>query len=212
MISGVFMIFGLIWYWFYGRIRANKESALLSIILSAKDSKLRAPTLETELKEIIRQRDDIQKDRFDHAVENCTVLDIEEAMDKIDFFKIVSENMCKSVNHNCDDFLSKMREREEESSTALTENLAIPHIIIDGEKQFEILLARCRKGIYFSEEAKKVKMVFVITGTRDERTFHLRVLAAIAQIVQNPNFEKKWMSAKNTEQLRDLILLGERKR
>ena len=57
-----------------------------------------------------------------------------------------------------------------------------------------------------------MQIVFVITGTKDERTFHLRALASIAQIVQNPNFEKKWMQAKNTEELRDLILLGERKR
>jgi mannitol/fructose-specific phosphotransferase system IIA component (Ntr-type) len=54
--------------------------------------------------------------------------------------------------------------------------------------------------------------VFVIAGTKDERTFHLQTLAAIAQIVQNPNFEKKWLAAKNEEALRDVILLGERKR
>ena len=105
-----------------------------------------------------------------------------------------------------------MIDRENESSTVLTENLAIPHIIIKSEKKFNILLARCQEGIYFSEKTPRVQIVFVIAGSRDERNFHLQALAAIAQIVQNPNFEKKWLSAKNTEALRDIVLLGERKR
>jgi mannitol/fructose-specific phosphotransferase system IIA component (Ntr-type) len=55
-------------------------------------------------------------------------------------------------------------------------------------------------------------MVFVIAGTKDERTFHLRALSTIAQIVENPNFREKWMKAEDPEALRDLILLGKRER
>ena len=105
-----------------------------------------------------------------------------------------------------------MEQREQESSTAITDSLAIPHIILEGEKKFDILIVRCKEGIYFSEQAPNVKMVFVIAGSRDERNFHLQVLAAIAQMVSNQSFEKKWMKAKDKEALRDIILLGERRR
>jgi mannitol/fructose-specific phosphotransferase system IIA component (Ntr-type) len=54
--------------------------------------------------------------------------------------------------------------------------------------------------------------VFVLAGSADERNFHLRALAAIAQIVQDPHFEEKWMEAKGEEALRDIVLLGERRR
>ena len=54
--------------------------------------------------------------------------------------------------------------------------------------------------------------IFVLAGTRDERNFHLRALAAIAQIVQDPHFEERWMRAKGIESLRDVILLGRRLR
>jgi len=212
IMTSVFMAIGLTWYWFYGRIRSNRTSALLHIIQKVKDVELRTPLLEDELKEIVRVRDNIQKDRFDQIIETCPILDIKEKIDKRDFFNQVSEVICSSIDKSCAYFLEKILEREEESSTVLTENLAIPHIIIEGEKKFNILLARCREGIYFSDQTPKVQIVFVITGTRDERTFHLRALASIAQIVQNPNFEKKWLQAENIEELRDLILLGDRKR
>lgn len=90
--------------------------------------------------------------------------------------------------------------------------LAIPHIIMPGEKRFDILLTRCRKGVRFSDTATQVHTIFILIGTKDERNFHLQALAAIAQIVQDSAFDERWMKAKNKETLRDIILLGKRKR
>ena len=84
--------------------------------------------------------------------------------------------------------------------------MAIPHIIIEGEHTFSILLARCRDGIHFSELAPKVNAVFVLIGTKDERNYHLRALSTIAEIVQNTNFEKRWLRARGEKALRDVIL------
>ena len=103
-------------------------------------------------------------------------------------------------------------EREKESSTVISPYLAIPHIIIEGHHIFDIVLVRCKKGIEFSEEYPNVNAVFVLFGTRDERNFHLRALASIAQIAQNSKIDNKWLGAKNEEGLRDIVLLGKRRR
>ena len=42
--------------------------------------------------------------------------------------------------------------------------------------------------------------------------FHLRALAAIAQIAQPLHFYKRWTRAKSKEALRDTVLLGKRLR
>jgi len=85
-------------------------------------------------------------------------------------------------------------------------------VIIDGEGAFSVLLARCSGGIEFSESARDVHAIFVIAGTRDERNFHLKTLAAIAQVVQHPNFDERWKHAKNSEALREIVLLRQRPR
>jgi mannitol/fructose-specific phosphotransferase system IIA component (Ntr-type) len=105
-----------------------------------------------------------------------------------------------------------LSEREKQGSTVLSAHLAIPHIVIDGQHLFDILIVRCKKGIVFSQAEPNVTAAFVIAGTLDERNFHLHALAAIAQIVQDPAFEKKWLSAKGKEALRDIVLLAKRKR
>jgi len=68
------------------------------------------------------------------------------------------------------------------------------------------------KGIDFIKSQPPVYAVFVLVGTRDERNFHLRALSALAQIVQDANFDRDWLRAKNIEELRDIILVSKRHR
>jgi amino acid transporter/mannitol/fructose-specific phosphotransferase system IIA component (Ntr-type) len=212
LITSIFIVLSLIWYFFYGRIRTNRESALYLLIKKIEAKDLDTLTIDNELREIIRERDNIRKDRFDKIIEQALILDLDRSMTKEEFFHLVAENMCVALESDCENFYQQLLKREEQSSTVLTDNLAIPHIIVEGERKFSIIMARCKEGIYFSEASPKVQIVFIIAGTRDERNFHLQSLAAIAQIVQNINFETKWLKAKNTEALRDIVLLGERRR
>ncbi|MBN1670571.1 MAG: amino acid permease [Kiritimatiellae bacterium] len=203
---------GLFVFWFYGRIRATREYALLHLIerLTAKD--LTEHLLEDELKEIIRERDDISKDRFDHIIEHGLVLDIDRHMDWREFFAEVAAAMAPRLNVRESVIRERLLEREKDSSTVVGPGLAIPHIILDGEKVFDIFLVRCKPGVAFPESPTDVHAVFVLAGTRDERNFHLRALAAIAQIAQDLHFYKRWIRAKSKEALRDTVLLGKRLR
>jgi len=212
LISCLLIVVAIFVYWFYGRIRTNREYALLHLIERITAKELTTYSLESELREIVRERDDIIKDRFDHTVEKCTILDIKEPLGLDEFFRRAAIAMSGQLKLNSSVLFDLLVRREKETSTVLNPDLAIPHIIIDGEKTFEVLLVRAREGIRFSQQYPCVHTVFVLVGTRDERNFHLRVLSAIAQIVQNPDFEKKWMTARNEQALRDIVLLGTRRR
>ncbi len=203
---------GLFVYWYYGRVRSNREFALLYLIKRITAKELTTIDLDNELKDIIRERDDIVKDRFDEIVENCLVLDIEEHITVDDFFEIAAEKLSSRLSISPEEIKRLLIEREKENSTIIAPGLAIPHIIIEGEQTFDILLARCKPGITFSDKFDDIKTVFILAGTSDERNFHLRALSAIAQIVHFHQFPKRWMSARGKDGLRDVVLLGRRKR
>jgi len=202
---------GLIVYWVYGRIRAGREFALLHIIERLTARELTSGTLESELKEIIRERDEIVKDRFDHLVEDAVVLDLAGPFKPAELFAIVADEMADRLGCEKAVMMKLLHDRERDSSTVLSPHLAIPHIIVHGEGRFEMLIARIRRGASFTG-SEGIRAVFVLAGSRDERNFHLRALSAIAQIVHDPRFEKRWMAARDAEALRDLILLGTRSR
>lgn len=133
-------------------------------------------------------------------------------MSKDQFFQAAAEKLAPRLNINAEELAETLKKREEENSTVLNPFLAVPHLITEGTGRFELLIARAQKGIEFSSDASSVHAVFVLAGTADERTTHLRALSAIARVTQNKEFEPAWLEAKNSQILRDLILLSDRRR
>ena len=212
--TGIFFGGSLLWYAAYVGGHKRRDSALIQVVRRVTDSDL-APSgaaLESELREILKERDEIIEDRFDCLVHECTILDRAGQESVWDFFRGISGTLSEQLGIPEERVYELLVERERESTTALRPGLAIPHIVVEGEGVFRLLLARSREGIVFSEGAPPVHAVFVLMGSMDERNYHLRALMHVAQITQEPGFDGKWLAAANTEQLRNVILLGERRR
>ncbi|MCQ9208226.1 MAG: amino acid permease [Omnitrophica bacterium] len=211
-ITAVFIAASLLWYFIYARNRVNRQAALVHVIERITARELVDATLPDELKEIIIERDEIVEDRFDHLIKEGVFLDLEEKISRDEFFKQASKFLAGKLAIEPESLTQLFIQREQESHTVIRPGLAIPHIIIEGKHKFNILLARAKQGVIFPDTREPVHTIFVLVGTRDERNFHLRALAAIAQIAQDAGFDEKWLAARNSEELRDIILLAERKR
>ncbi|MFO8007915.1 MAG: amino acid permease [Candidatus Brocadiia bacterium] len=212
LIGAALILGGFLLYWFYGRKRVERESALLHLIERVTARELVSGTLEAELKEIIHERDEIVRDRFDATIEESPVLDLEDSMDVAEFLDLAARHLAGRVGMEPDELALQLKSREKEGSTAIAPWFAVPHALAAGESNFDILLARCRQGVTFSEEAPAVQAIFVLVGTLDERTFYLAALAAVAQVAGNPEFRERWLAARTPQGLRDVILLAERAR
>lgn len=70
----------------------------------------------------------------------------------------------------------------------------------------------CARDYSPESSCRGVKAVFVLAGSADERNFHLRALAAIAQVASSKSFEKRWMEARGPQGLLDLLHLSRRPR
>ncbi len=206
----ILVAFGV--FWFYGRGQAQQESALLHLIERLTDRRLVTGTLEAELKQIIKERDEITWDRFDRLIQNSVVINEQAPMERDDFFERAAGKLAPRLQLEPSNLADVLKRREDENSTLLTSSVAVPHVVVQGTGRFDILIARIKGGVRFSEEAENVNTIFVLVASRDERNFHLRALAAIAQIVQDPAFEERWWDAKNDQGLQDVILLTKRKR
>ena len=152
------------------------------------------------------------KDRFDRLVEKAVVADLKQEMEKTAFFELAAKQMSKQVNASAATLFEMLTQRENEMTTVLAPGLAIPHIIIEGENQFGMMIVRNKEGIIFSSQAPRVHAAFVLVGTRDERRFHLEALSAIAKIVMDPRFDHRWLRAKSTKALKALLLNADRDR
>jgi len=176
------------------------------------DHRLTDHILESEFRDILCDRDDIEPDKFDDLVKTAKILDIEGPMELNQLFEIISKNISDKIGIEKDEIYSLLKNRQEECNTAISPFIAIPHIIIEKSDHFFLMLIRCKKGIKFTSKENSVKAVFTFIGTKENRAFHLKTLAAIATLVQKDDFEEKWLNAKNTHYLRDMVLLSKRMR
>lgn len=210
--SGAFIVASVLWHRVYIRGRAMRKSALVHIVERVTAKEIAGDSLGDELQAILKERDQIVEDRFDRLVERCEIVDIGEPTTLDEFFTVVADKMAKRLDIDPKQLFDSFMAREKETTTELRPGLAIPHITIDGEHKFELVIARCEAGIDFTETLPPVYAAFVLAGTRDERNFHLRALSAIAQIAQDADFDKDWLRAKNIDELRHIVLLAKRRR
>jgi len=212
LITIAFLVAGLIWYLLYARHRFKRESAIVHIAENVMARELVSTRLEDELKEIVFERDNIVEDRFDRLISNCVILDIEGSPTLEEFLQNVASKLSDRLGCSEEKIFSLLVERERESTTAISPGIAIPHIIVEEEGRFEMLVARCKEGIIFNKDQPPVHTVFVLAGSRSERNFHLRALMAIAQITQSHRFTSHWMSARGVDTLRNILLMASRRR
>jgi APA family basic amino acid/polyamine antiporter len=210
--AGGFFVASVLWYRIYTHGRAMRKSALVHIVERVADKEIAGDSLGTELRGILRERDDIVEDRFDKLVGTCEIVDISRQLTYTEFFAIAANKLAKRLSIDEGQLLDSFISREKESTTEIRPGLAIPHITIDGEHKFELLIARCEAGIDFTETLPPVYALFILVGSRDERDFHLRALSAVAQVTQDENFDRDWLRAKSIDELRDIILLAKRRR
>ena len=200
------------WYGFYVRRRVSRASAVMHLVERVTARELKTVTLENELRDILLERDDVVEDRFDRLVRNCHIIDIEGRKEAENVFRQISKILAERLRSNEYVLFEKFLHRETEGGTVVQPGFAIPHIVVEGEHQFDVLLVRARDGIIFRGAPDPVRIMFVLAGSRDERNYHLRALMAIAQIAQEKDFEQRWLEARDIETIRNLILLSTRKR
>ena len=155
-ISLVFIFVSVLMYLFYGRKRSKNEFALLYLLKRIIDNKMPQHGLESELREVIRHREGILDDKFDHMVKNAVVLDLEDHFSMDGFFNRIAGPLGEDLGMSSRKIARLLKTRESESSTAISSFVSIPHIILGETELLHTMSVRCRGGVSFSETEKSV--------------------------------------------------------
>ena len=212
LMMAMVVLLAVIIYFRYGKDHYSQEYAFQHLILKLSETVNIEHNLETELREIITSRDEIELDNFDRLVTSSIILDLKGPLTLAELIDIEAQRLSQVIDFDKDYLIELFRERENISSTAFTEFTAIPHIVIDKDDFFSLTIIRCKEGINFNEKFQSVKSVFLFISSKNLRKEHLHTLASIANLVRDESFEESWLNAKNDNYIRDLILLSERKR
>jgi amino acid transporter/mannitol/fructose-specific phosphotransferase system IIA component (Ntr-type) len=211
-ITGVILGTAFVWYVFHAKVSVMRESALIRLAERVARADFQDHDLEAELSRVARERDQVMEDRFDHLIQDCTVLDLPSPVAREELFHIIADNLAPSLDLSAQDVYELLLKREALSSTVVRPGLAIPHLIMEGLESFQVILVRSRHGVEFAEGEPPIHALFVMAASPEERNFYLKALVAVAEIAQDEDFDKRWMEAGRVEALREVVLAAERRR
>lgn len=211
-VSLAFILISFFIYIFYGRKIKKRESALLHLLKRITDDKLTDNLLEDELREVLINRDHIEQDHFDELLKKAYFFDMKGPCEFHNLLYRVADKISEEIDMNKEEIISRFIERQTQSNTAVSPFLAIPHIVIDGKDRMFLTIVRCKEGVKFTEEESHVKAVFLLGGTKEQRTLHLKAIASIATLVEKKNFPEIWENTKSTSELKNLMIMSGRKR
>lgn len=99
-------------------------------------------------------------------------------------------------------FESAITSREALSSTAIGDEIAIPHAKIPSIDSFFVIAALIRSGVDWDAlDQKPVKIVFLIGGPNNENAAYLSLLGSILKEVKTDEKKELFLASKNAEDI-----------
>jgi len=99
-----------------------------------------------------------------------------------------------------------LMEREQLGSTGIGDGIAIPHGKLEGLEKISLVVARSSAGVDFASlDHKPTHIFFLVLAPENVAGMHLRILAHVSRLLQNPSFRDSFLQAGDREALWALL-------
>lgn len=217
-VSPTLFILGLIvagsaWYFGYAHARVVRDGAVFHLFARLGERKYEG--LDRELRGIMKEKGLRAKDPFDFVIAQAGTIDIKEPVT----FEVVVEKaattFAESLEVDVHILVESFLQGTRVGATPVSHGIALPHTRLPDLAQPEIVIVRTKHGVNIDihdeflggqSHAEPVHAFFFLISPEDDPGQHLRLLAQIAGQVDDENFMKLWLKAKNEQQLKELLL------
>ena len=104
---------------------------------------------------------------------------------------ILSESLAEQCGLSKNNLLDALLAREKLGSTGLGKGVAIPHCRIEGLEEIYVAMLKLEEGVDFdAADDTLVTFLFCIVVPEDENDAHLKLLASLAEILDNEHIRE----------------------
>jgi len=211
------LIAGTLWYIYYGRDKVIRDGAIYHMF--ARWGENRFEGLDAELRGILKEKGLRDKDPFDAVVASASFLDIEGKAEFEEVVDRVSSKFSKLFSLDRDTLKKTFLDGTLVGATPVSNHTALPHMRLPDIHHSEMIIVRSRQGIKVAIDTsisrlhspnEKIYAFFFLVSPEENPGQHLRILAQIASHVDDKNFIKRWLDAKNEQEQKELLLRDDR--
>ena len=207
----------IIWYRIYAHERIKREGAIYHTF--ARLGKQRDEGLDRELRGILKEKGLRREDPFELVIARAAFFDLEHETTFEQVVSRASRHFSGKLEEPPDLFSESFLQGTRVGATPVSHGIALPHMRHPNLEHPEIAIFRTRQGVKvdISDEFmhahstdEPVFAFFFLVSPEDNPGQHLRLLAQIAEQVDDENFMRQWLRAKNEHEMKRLLLRHER--
>ncbi len=143
---------------------------------------------------------------------NLLILDLKENTADAALSSLAETAYSNGLTPSKENLLKELKKREKMLSTAMGDGVAIPHPRHPSAELFQkpnVVMLRSKNGVAFKAPDDKPVHLFFMTCAPDEFA-HVRLLAKISRLLHSPGIIKKFIRAKDKDQIIQILLEFER--
>ncbi|GAA5523375.1 amino acid permease [Aliifodinibius salicampi] len=221
LFTALIAVFSVGWYYYYGYGNIEREGAIFHV--HARLGKRRYRGLEYEMRGILREKGLRDHDPYEKVIARSIVID--EKDPDISYKTLMgkaSEKLAPRFHMESDDLFELFCEAQSSGTIPIGRGIALNHIRVDRDRPSEIVLVRIPESISIESEGyeplnknkqssvEELRAIIFLVSSIERSGQHLRILAHIAEMVDNPKFMSRWKAAENEGGLREIMLRDER--
>ena len=213
LFTGGVVVICLVWYYRYARPHVVRDGAIYHWFNRL--GQRQYDDLDIEFRTILKEKGLREHDQFDEIVARARVIEMKENQSFEALIAEAAELLAERLPLAADRLEQGFLQGTRSGATPVARGAALPHLHVLGIDQPEIILARSRQGIKMGvidalggeeEVTGLVHAIFMLVSPEENHGQHLRMLAHLANRIDEDHFIEHWNSARNAAHLKELLL------
>jgi mannitol/fructose-specific phosphotransferase system IIA component (Ntr-type) len=221
MLTFLTVVVCLVWYFYYAHNRVMRDGALYHWF--AQLGQNRYEGLDYELWQIMREKGLREEDPFDELVARATVLRVEHDFERSDItfqdlVGRVTEILGAQVPATAAELKNGFLEESRMGAMPAETGVLLPNLLLFDIQQSEMVLVHSRRGLHVDltdvhgehSPDNPIHAFCFLVSPEEEAKQHLRILAQIADRMDEEDFINEWLRTEDPQELKEILLRGKR--
>jgi APA family basic amino acid/polyamine antiporter len=207
------IVLSLLWYLWYVRPKVERAGALHHVF--ARMGRYRHPGLQSEFREIVKEKGLREHDPYDTLVERAHFIEIEANASFDDVLAQAAQVLGDDLPLSAEQLIERMLQTGRYGGTPISHGAALLHLRMTIDRP-RLVIARAADGICVelgsdveaegAERSCDVYAVFFLISPRQESGQHFRILAQLAKRAEDRSFIDPWRRVRDPRKLKELLL------
>lgn len=207
----------MVYYYYFAYKHVEREGAIYHV--HARLGQRRYEGLEHEMRNILREKGLREEDPYEELVSRADVIDLEASDNYDEIVRDACSLFEEKLNIPATELYEAFMQFDEGSIIPIADHVALNHSRISKDVLPELVLVRIKDGLRIDEDESKehdgsegdvLHCIIFLLSPKSNSGQHLRIIAQIAEMVGSSSYLKRWKSAENEGELREILLRDER--